>query len=249
MTSCDVGRALTRRCGQECEGVGLKRFLLWAFVTLALGGFAGQVWGWETKDSPVIKLGARLFGDSRFSNPNGDLPASCSHCHILDENAQGMRAYTDFLARSWVPFRLEDPRRDALRNAPTIFDVAEMPLLHFDGEFASLEGLAKGTLTGRSLGWLPGEEGKASERVYRVITTDRGDAAERSYSDQFKEAYGIDVAKLDRGAVIDLVATALADYMRGLKTERNSPFDEFAARNGLPAEPEKEESAHAFAQR
>jgi len=237
------------RASQAGPAERLKLWLLSVWVTLALSGLVAQVCGWETKASPVIQLGARLFGDSRFSNPNGDLPASCSHCHILDENAQGMRAYTDFLARSWVPFRLEDPRRDALRNAPTIFDVGEMPLLHFDGEFTSLEDLAKGTLTGRSLGWLPGEEQKASERVQRVVISDGGEGTERSYKDLFKAAYGIDVEKLDRSLVVDSVARALADYMRSLKTERNSPFDKFTQRNGLPAGPEKGETAHGFAQR
>jgi cytochrome c peroxidase len=221
--------------------INLKRFLLSAFLGLVVTGFLSQVTGGQNK--PQIQLGARLFSDERFSNPNGDFSASCSHCHILNENAQGMRVYTDFLARSWVPWRLEDPKRDALRNAPTIFDSGEMPLLHFDGEFASLEDLVRGTLTGRSLGWLPGEERKARERIYRILS------GESSYRDQFKEAYGQSLDTLDPGRTLDLVARALSDYMRSLKTRRTAPYDRFIERNGLASAPEQAEAAPAFARR
>jgi cytochrome c peroxidase len=215
----------------------LKRFLLSLFLALLpIGVFGGQ-------GKPQIQLGARLFADERFSNPNGDFSASCSHCHILNENAQGMRVYTDFLARSWVPWRLEDPKRDALRNAPTIFDAGEMPLLHFDGEFASLEDLVRGTLTGRSLGWLPGEETKARERIYRILS------GESSYHDQFKEAYGVSLESLDPDRALDLVARALSDYIRSLKTQRTSPYDRFIERNGLASAPAEGEAAAAFTRR
>lgn len=215
----------------------LKRFLLSLFLALLpIGVFGGQ-------NKPQIQLGARLFADERFSNPNGDFSASCSHCHILNENAQGMRVYTDFLARSWVPWRLEDPKRDALRNAPTILDAGEMPLLHFDGEFPSLEDLVRGTLTGRSLGWLPGEEPKARERIHLILS------GESSYRDQFKEAYGQSIETLDPDRTLDLVARALSDYMRSLKTQRTAPYDRFIERNGLASAPEQGEPAPAFARR
>ena len=47
-----------------------------------------------------------------------------------------------------------------------------MPRLHFDGEFGSLEELVKGTLSGRPMGWLPGEEDQAFDRVYQTILKD-----------------------------------------------------------------------------
>src|SRR5262249_48792780 len=58
--------------------------------------------------SAVVRLGERLFNDDRFSTPNGDLPASCSNCHLFDQDPQGMRAYADFLNRSWVSSRAQD---------------------------------------------------------------------------------------------------------------------------------------------
>src|SRR5262245_54036717 len=102
--------------------------------------------------SALISLGERLFKDDRFSTPDGDLPASCSNCHMFDQDPQGLRAYADFLNRSWVSSRTQDRRRLGLRNSPTIFDVAEAPRLHHDGEFVSLEELVKGTISGRPMG-------------------------------------------------------------------------------------------------
>src|SRR5262245_50654549 len=32
--------------------------------------------------SALISLGKRIFKDDRFSTPDGDLPASCSNCHM-----------------------------------------------------------------------------------------------------------------------------------------------------------------------
>ena len=60
-------------------------------------------------ESPALmRLALRLFKDSRFSTPQGDLQNSCASCHLMDEDPQGMRAHTDFFARSWVPWRAGD---------------------------------------------------------------------------------------------------------------------------------------------
>src|SRR5438128_7232630 len=143
----------------------------------------------EQKSRPEIRLGERLFRDDRFSTPQGDLPASCSHCHLYDEDPQGRRAYADFFNRSWVSYRLQDPRRLELRNSPTIYDAGEMPRLHFDGEFTSLEELVKGTLAGRPMGWLPGERDRAFAQIQAVLLRDKGEGrgADGSYRDQFKQ--------------------------------------------------------------
>src|SRR5215470_5057580 len=112
-------------------------------IGLSIGVFGQD----DTRQQPSsqIRLGLRLFRDARFSSPLGDLQNSCASCHLLDQDPQGMRAHTDFFSRSWVPWRAADPRREELRNSPTILDAALMPRLHFDGEFGSLEELAKGT--------------------------------------------------------------------------------------------------------
>src|SRR5215831_11937374 len=169
---------------------------------------AGQ--GRPVVESAELQLGPRLFDDDRFCSPKGDLRNSCGSCHMTDQSPEGARAYTDFLTRSWVPWRTGDPRRDGLRNAPTLFDVAKAPRLHYDGEFTSLEGLAAGTLTGRSMGWLPGEESEAGRYFYATLLADQGDKAEPPYRRQFRSAFDVDIATGDPQRVLELASRSLA---------------------------------------
>lgn len=213
-----------------------------AFALIDLAGWAQGGGPKEKQNSQAISLGTRLFKDDRFSAPNGDFRNSCKSCHVFDEDPQGLRAHAEFLNRSWVPWRAEDPRRSAARNAPTLLDVGRMPRLHFDGEFTSLEDLVKGTVGGRPMGWLPGEQGQAFERVCAVVR-------EPAYRDQFRKAYGIDVGKLKRDDVIKWVATAISDYLRTLKTAGTSAYDRFVQMNALESGPREGDDAKAFARR
>jgi cytochrome c peroxidase len=196
--------------------------------------------------SAIIRLGERLFKDDRFSTPKGDLPASCSNCHMFDQDPQGLRAYADFFNRSWVSSRAQDRRRLGLRNSPTIFDVAEAPRLHYDGEFGSLEELVKGTISGRPMGWLPGEESQAFERARGVILNDSGAEV---YRNQFKAAFNVEVEKLSRDDVVELIAKAVSDFVRTLKTRKDSPYDKFIEANRLESKPAPGEDGKAFARR
>jgi len=235
----------------------LKRLMLFVFIVFiavnltsdfaqpALGG-AQQRSQQKHEKSAVVRLGERFFKDDRFSTPNGDLPASCSHCHLFDEDPQGLRAYTDFFNRSWVSSRAQDRRRLGLRNSPTIFDVTEMPRLHHDGEFGSLEDLVRGTISGRPMGWLPGEEAQAFERARALVLNDKG---ENSYPEQFKAAFNVDTAKLSRDEVVNLIAKAVATFIRTLNTRKDSPYDKFIESNGLENKPAPGEEGKAFARR
>ncbi|MFN0084549.1 MAG: cytochrome-c peroxidase [Blastocatellia bacterium] len=233
----------------------LKRFLLMTFALFLIVDFAsrsGAAVSEPSERAAVIRLGERLFRDERFSTPRGDLPASCSHCHLLDEDPQGLRAYADFFNRSWVSSRMRDHRRLELRNSPTILDAAEMPRLHFDGEFGSLEDLVKGTLSGRPMGWLPGEEAQAFDRVREVLLADAGRGTAVSYREEFKQALGVDLARLSRDRTIEHVARAVSDYMRTLRSRRDAPYDLFLSANGLdaaPAGPAGNESGAAYGRR
>jgi cytochrome c peroxidase len=225
-----------------------------AFIALAIAWVPDWASGGTKRTGKLsgsTQLGLRLFRDERFATTKGDLPASCSHCHLFDEDPQGVRAHTDFLSRSWVSYRLGDPRRDELRNSPTLFDVAKMPRLHFDGEFSSLEALVKGTLSGRPMGWLPGEEQEALEQIYRVVISDSGEGERRgtTYKELFKSRYGVNVESLARDEVVEWVAKAISDYMRTLNSERQTPYDRFITLNGLPAEPNKGEDSVAYVRR
>ncbi|MGA9773943.1 MAG: cytochrome c peroxidase [Blastocatellia bacterium] len=203
----------------------------------------------ESKPNPEqIQLGARLFRDQHFSSPKGDLLTSCSSCHLYSEDPEKLHAFTDSFARSWVPWRTSDPRRDGLRNTPTLFDVAEMTQLHFDGEFRSLEDLVKGTMSGRTYGWLPGEQTEAIQQIYQTVLNDT-ESDNASYRDQFNKAYGVDLEKLNKEEVIDLTARAVSDYLRTLKSKRTSPYDKFVQMNRLDSAPAQNETAAAFAKR
>jgi cytochrome c peroxidase len=200
----------------------------------------------KQEKSAIIRLGERLFKDDRFSTPNGDLPASCSNCHLFDQDPQGMRAYADFFNRSWVSSRAQDRRRLGLRNSPTIFDVDEAPRLHHDGEFGSLEELVRGTISGRPMGWLPGEESQAFERARGIILNDNGP---ETYRNQFKAAFNAEVEKLGRDEVVTLIGRAVAGFIRTLKTRKDSSYDKFIEANRLESKPAPGEDAKAFARR
>ncbi|MFY9572816.1 MAG: cytochrome-c peroxidase, partial [Blastocatellia bacterium] len=224
------------------QNVWRKLLIIVVFGSLT---FAALAQNNPRTNAAKIRLGYKLFKDARFSSPQGDLQNSCASCHLQDEDPQGMRAHTDFFSRSWVPWRGGDPRRDELRNSPTILDAGLMPRLHFDGEFASLEDLVKGTLAGRPMGWLAGERDQAFDHIYKIIVSDRIG----NYRADFKAAYGADLAKVARGELIENVTSAIADYMRTLKSARTTPYDRFVKDNGLDAGPEQGEDPKLFAGR
>lgn len=219
----------------------IKHGAVLAFAALLLV----QLSGWsQNKISSVQKqLGERLFREARFAAPQGDLPASCANCHLFDEDPQGLRPFADFFNRSWISYRKESPQRFELRNSPALFDVAAQPRLHYDGEFASLEDLVKGTFAGRPMGWLPGEQEQAFAQLQKVVVNDT------RYREEFKKAYRIELEKLSREAVVNVVARAVADFMRTLKSKMNSPYDQFVQTNGLDTAPARGESAPEFGQR
>lgn len=231
----------------------LKRLLLFLFITFIAANLAGNLARptlgksqQRQEKSAIVRLGERLFNDDRFSTPNGDLPASCSHCHLLDQDPQGLRAYTDFLNRSWVSSRAQDRRRLGVRNSPTILDAAELPRLHHDGEFGSLEELVRGTISGRPMGWLPGEEAQAFEHARSVVLNDN---SAEVYRNQFKAAFNVDVEKLGRDEVVELIAKAVAGFIRTLNTRKDSPYDKFIEANRLESKPAPGEDGTAFARR
>jgi cytochrome c peroxidase len=234
-----------------CAESSLTRLIKLLMVAFAAGIFVYVAQAAsipESNQNPdQIKLGARLFRDQHFSSTKGDLITSCSSCHLYSEDPEKIHAFTDSFARSWVPWRSNDPRRDGLRNTPTLFDVAEMAQLHFDGEFRSLEDLVKGTMSGRTYGWLPGEQNDAIQQIYQAVINDT--ETNDSYRNQFKKAYGVDLEKLNKDDVINLIARAVSDYLRTLKSTRTSPYDKFVQMNGLEIGPAQNETAADFAKR
>jgi cytochrome c peroxidase len=206
---------------------------------------------------------------------------NCRACHLVDEQLEvpggGMRTYTDFARRSPVPAR-EDGRLTAVRNSPPLVN-ASLPrsgglLLHFDGEFATLEELVRDTLTGRNYGWLPGESAPAAAHVARVIREDdgSGDLAQEfggSYARvlggtdpalpaelRLRKRFRLDVERASDREILDAVARLIAAYVSQLEFETDergafvgSPFDRFLALNDLPRAPRGAEKAARHSER
>jgi len=219
--------------------------------------------------------------DGALPGPFAGRTINCRGCHLVDEQihepAGGMRTYADFARRSPIPAR-EDHRRDAGRNAQTLVGAAlprsDALLLHHDGQFATLEDLVVGTLTGRNMGWIPGEEAKARAHIADVIRSDDGsgdlarefggaysvvlNGASTSIPAELRlpEEYRLDVATASDTEILDAVARLIAAYLEGLEFSRDdsghydgSPYDAFLAANNLPRAPAEGETPAAYSQR
>jgi hypothetical protein len=208
---------------------------------------------------------------------------NCRTCHLVDEHVGtpggGMRTYSDFARRSPVPDR-PDGNLTAVRNAPPLVNASlERPggeLFHFDAEFATLEELIAGTLTGRNFGWLPGERDTAIAHIAHVVRGDDGtgqlaqDFEGLSYRVLFKAVsaavpedlilkpeFRVSVDSVTDQEIFAAVIQAVAAYVRGLQFSQEdeagnpirSPFDVFLEINGLPRQPQANESPLDYSRR
>ena len=218
---------------------------------------------------------------SPLPGPFAGQSINCRACHLVDEQLEtpggGMRSYGDFTTRSPVPER-EDGKTTAPRNSPPLVN-ASLPrrggvILHFDGEFPSLEALVRGTLSGRNYGWLPGEAALAVAHVARVIREDDGSG---EFAQEFGGAYRvilagtdpsipedlrlpedfrIDVDAASDDAIVAAVSKLIAAYVEQLVFSQDdhgvfngAPYDAFLEQNRLPRAPRPGESAKAYTER
>jgi hypothetical protein len=205
---------------------------------------------------------------------------NCRACHLVDEQSGvaggGNRTYADFARRSPVPERL-DGQLTTVRNAPPLVNASLRRrnfVLHFDGEFVSVEDLVVETLLGRNFGWLPTERRTALAHVARVIRRDDGTG---DLAQEFGGAYRVllrgtdpdipaelrlphrlrlDVTRASDAEVVAAVARLIAAYVKSLEFARDdagrfdgSPFDVFLAKNDLPRAPAPGESDAAYSRR
>jgi len=209
-------------------------------------------------------LGQPLVGKFRGQSMN------CRNCHLGDDflyqQPMAGRTYVDFSTRSPIPDR-NDGHVQTPRNSPLMINLGlprEVPmLLHFDGEFATVEDLVIGALTGRNFGWLPTETSTAVKHIARVIREDEG-----ANPRLLKQGYGsgipyralflgtdgslppgavipwqyrIDVMKASDEQVLMAIARAIHAYIDALRFgskntnhQADSPYDLFLAKNDLP---------------
>ncbi|TKB89796.1 MAG: hypothetical protein E8D40_13985 [Nitrospira sp.] len=196
---------------------------------------------------------------------------------VLTSSGGGMRTYADFARRSPIPARA-DGKTHAPRNSPPLVNsTLERPggvLFHFDAEFNSMEDLIAATFTGRNFGWLPGERAQAIQHIARVVRGDDGSfdltdtglsyrivftGTDPSIPDELSlpAEFRAFVGSAGDQDIFDAVVRVVAAYVNGLlfsQTEESgalirSPFDVFLAINGLPQQPDPNESPLSYSRR
>ena len=196
---------------------------------------------------------------------------------VLTSPGGGMRTYADFARRSPIPARA-DGKTHAPRNSPSLVNsTLDRPggiLLHFDAEFSSIEELIAATFTGRNFGWLPGEKAQAIAHIANVLRGDDGtvdltdtglpyrmvfSGLDASIPDEFRllPEFRAFVRSGSDQEVFDAVVRVVAAYVKGLKFSQTtesgapirSPFDVFLSLNGLPQQPDSNESPLAYSRR
>jgi cytochrome c peroxidase len=210
---------------------------------------------------------------------------NCRACHLVNEHlgtpGGGVRTYTDYARQSPIPARTDGATRTA-RRSPVLVNSTlsrSVPLvLHFDGEFASIQDLVRGTLTGRNFGWLPAEAAAAVRHVARVIRGDDGtdEFAKRTarlpYRVLFKgtdpgiapfvrlpSIYRLDVDRATDEELLNAVTKLIGAYVDSLQfgifkpdlgaLYVGSPYDAFLVKNGLPLRPSAGENDLGYARR
>jgi cytochrome c peroxidase len=249
-----------------------------------------------------ISVGDPVVADIRtaggpLAGPFRGLAMTCRHCHLGDDflppnlfspkdlKAKQIgqpltgRVYCDFEKRSRVPDRA-DKLTHTTRNTPTMVNLtvvrSNRQLLHFDGEFISVEDLVADTLTGRNFGWLPREKDVAVHHVAQVIREDDGNnRLARGYSQgipykalllgadehipnhlRLPVEYRLSLDRATDREILAAIGVLIHAYMNPLRFGQDgqgrpfeSPYDVFLKKNGLPRAPTCGESDRAFAAR
>ncbi|MFK7815634.1 MAG: hypothetical protein AB8B92_04800 [Gammaproteobacteria bacterium] len=239
-----------------------------------------------SKGDPALEKTMRFFGLPPYQIPFTDSlyagrSFNCRACHLVDEHSAqselGMRSYSDYAARSPLPTRA-DGQIVSTRNSPSLMGSSlhrENFLLHYDGEFSSLADVVSNTLTGRNLGWLPGEQDIAIEHLCKVLRKDNGQSklADEfnglSYTELFSgtteenltvnqkfllpETYRININKASCDKVFDIAVSLITNFIESLtfvSDENNySPYDIFLRINNLPIKPNANETDLLYSKR
>ena len=229
---------------------------------------------------PTVRFEQNAEG-KRLPDPFRAYSMNCRNCHLgndlLGVSRFEGRTYCDFAARSPIPPRTGDSRVTTPRNSQPLVSVSiarPVPFVfHFDGEFASIEDLTLGTMTGRNFGWLPAEFDQAKAHIINVIKNDNGkNALGRRYGcgglpysvilqgtdpripagEVLPAQYRIGVTTASDDDILNDIGALIHAYMDSIAFNLNeppSPYDVFLAKNGLPTAPNQGETNIAYAQR
>jgi hypothetical protein len=227
----------------------------------------------------VETLGAPITTEAPFKGMSINCRSCHFVDDLLTAPGGSMRSYTDFAVRSPIPARADGKTHAPRNSPPLVNATLDRPggmLLHFDAEFNSTEELVAGTFTGRNFGWLPGERAKAIAHIAQVVRDDdgsfdpSGQFGGLSYrilftgnnpaipdESRLPPEFRTFVASATDQEIFDAVVKVVAAYVNGLlfsQTEDSgapirSPFDVFIERNGLPQQPDPNESPIDFSRR
>lgn len=191
----------------------------------------------------------------------------------------GMRTYADFARRSPIPARADGKTHAPRNSPALVNSTLDRPggvLFHLDTEFNSMEDLVAATFTGRNFGWLPGEQTQAVAHLARVVRGDDGSfnltdqsggvsyrilftGANPAIPDELRlpPQFRAFVGSGTDQEIFDAVVKVVAAYVNGLlfsQTDDNgtpirSPFDVFLQINGLPQQPNSNESPLDYSRR
>jgi cytochrome c peroxidase len=153
-------------------------------------------------DNPVtqakVDLGRKLFFDPRLS---ADGKLACYSCHLNEDGTGGHD-----------PIAIGANGKKLTRHSPTMWNVAYLPALYWDGRSDTLEAQARAAIVGGNLG--VGEENLA-KKVDEI-------AALPEYTKLFDAAFPTD------GANPQTLVQALASFERTLLCD-DTKYDKFAA--------------------
>ena len=198
---------------------------------------------------------------------------NCRACHLVNEHRDagfGNRTYADYARRSPVPAR-SDGQKFTVRNTPPMVN-STIPrehdlFLHWDGEFVTGDDLVRATLTGRNLGWLPGEQAQAVKHIAHIIRKDNGrgplarefgsysyahllagedpELGEETERFRLPEKLRLNVKRATDQQILDAVARLISLYTDSLIFSRDerteydsSPYDCFLETNTIPRRPD-----------
>lgn len=156
--------------------IGERLFLETRFAEFYFTNSAGNANAVLTNGDPVMNTTASIYGPLPGTFAGQSM--NCRACHMVEEHESvGNRTYCDFATRSPLP-DIGDGRATTTRNAMPLVD-SFIPrttpfFLHFDGQFAGIQDLVIGTLTGRNYGWIPTEYQTAIHHIAHIIRGDLG---------------------------------------------------------------------------
>lgn len=227
----------------------------------------------------VETLGAPITSEAPFKGLSMNCRSCHFVDDVLAAPGGGMRTYTDFARRSPIPARADGKTHAPRNSPPLVNSALDRPggvLFHFDAEFNSMKDLIAATFTGRNFGWLPGERAQAIAHIARVVREDDGSfdpsgqfdglsyrilftGNNADIPDEFRlpPEFRAFIGSGTDQDIFNAVVKVVAAYVNGLlfsQTEDSgapirSPFDVFLEINGLPQQPNPNESPIDYSRR